>query len=180
MLTFSSALRLCKLRATTDISPDATRSAHRKGAQPVINGTCSGIVVHQVGNHSSWENKKLMRASVLVRLPSGETWSQKRSRKRRTIRITFPISNPPSAFIFSSGSAGWNSIAPGSPAGVCKTPRGTVSKARLARNETGLPRQTALIETLSLLHATRSTAVLVLILTLVLANRSRSISSKAE
>ncbi len=139
-LTFSSPLSVCKLRATTDTFSDINRSAHRKGAHPVINGSRSGMVVHHVGNHSSWENKKLISSQGLVRSPrAGLAPRSALGNGEQCVRL-FPSPARASAFNFSSGSAGRNSIAPrlaSAASAVRQEAPSTI--ARLARNETGLP-----------------------------------------
>src|SRR5437588_12146485 len=69
------------------------RSADSNGAQPTRMGVFRGMFVHQVGNHSSSENKKLRSERVLPFEFGGRSESQNRSRKRSTTRTTFPISS---------------------------------------------------------------------------------------
>ena len=70
-----------------------------------MTGLRRGIEVHHVGNHSSCEKRKL-KLSRLFEEPFGLIVSQKRSRKRSTTRITFPISSLSKALSISLGNVG--------------------------------------------------------------------------
>src|SRR5882757_5890505 len=109
--------------------PDS-RSAHRKGAHPVNTGAGLGAMVHQVGNHSSWENRKRMPERLSTPPSCVGISSQKRRRNRREIRMTFPISSLFRASSFLGGSAGENSTAPVFPGAACRTARGNEINAR--------------------------------------------------
>src|SRR5579863_1523879 len=108
------------------LSPDK-RSAQRNGAHPVIIGSFLGMVVHQVGSHSSSENRKPMSERVFPSLPGAGIVSQKRLLKRRVTRIILPISNFVSASNFIGGNTGSKRTAPSSSDGAFMTPNGIVT-----------------------------------------------------
>src|SRR5579863_5015806 len=111
----NNLLSVCKHRSTTkdSLCPDK-RSAQRNGAQPVIIGSFLGMVVHQVGNLSSSENRKPMVERVFRCSPGAGIVSQKRFLKRSVTRITLPISSFVRASNFVRGNAGSKRTVPSS------------------------------------------------------------------
>src|SRR5256885_10440136 len=82
-------------------------------------GICSGMVVHQVGNQSWCDRRKLMFArdfdSVLC---GGRKSSQKRCWKRSVTRIALPIASLLRAACFCGGGSRTKRPAPGSFGGT--------------------------------------------------------------
>src|ERR1700674_5861725 len=132
---FNNRLRVCKHRSTTKewLLPD-NRSAQRNGAQPVMIGSFSGMVVHHVGYQSSSENRKLIPERVLRLSLGAEIVCQNRFRKWSVSRITLPISNFVIASNFVRDNTGVNRTEPSSPAPAFKTPSGTVTSTRAVSN----------------------------------------------
>src|SRR2546426_4471573 len=83
-------------------------------------GNFSGMVVHQVGNQSSCDRRKLMFArdfdSVLC---GGRKSSQKRCWKRSVTRIALPIASLLRAACFCGGRSRTKRTGPGSLGGAC-------------------------------------------------------------
>src|SRR5207247_8934309 len=91
----------------------------------------SGMVVHQVGNQSSCDRRKLMFArdfdSVLC---GGRKSSQKRCWKRSVTRIALPIASLLRAACFCGGRSGTKRTAPGSSGDACDIESGRGMKNR--------------------------------------------------
>src|SRR5438094_10377598 len=94
-------------------------------------GSCSGMVVHQVGNQSSCDRRKLMFArdsdSVLC---GGRKSSQKRCWKRSVTRIALPIDSLLRAACFWHGNSGTKRTAPGASEDACNIDSGRVRGKR--------------------------------------------------
>src|SRR5256885_10968389 len=82
-------------------------------------GSCSGMVVHQVGKKSWCERRKLMFARGFdSELCGGRKSSQKRCWKRSVTLIALPIASLLRAACFCGGEAGKKVADPGSPGAV--------------------------------------------------------------
>src|SRR5207247_10361891 len=94
-------------------------------------GNFSGMVVHQVGNQSSCDRRKLMFArdfdSVLC---GGRKSSQKRCWKRSVTRIALPIASLLRAACFCGGRSGTKRTGAGSSGDACNIDRGRVISKR--------------------------------------------------
>src|SRR5436305_14502857 len=94
-------------------------------------GNFSGMVVHQVGNQSSCDRRKLMFArdfdSVLC---GGRKSSQKRCWKRSVTRIALPIASLLRAACFCGGRFGKKRPAPGSSGDACNIESGRLMSKR--------------------------------------------------
>src|SRR5207245_10253091 len=94
-------------------------------------GNFSGMVVHQVGNQSSCDRRKLMCArdfdSVLC---GGRKSSQKRCWKRSVTLIALPIASLLSAACFCGGRSGKKRTVPGSSGDACNIESGRVISNR--------------------------------------------------
>src|SRR2546422_4165538 len=88
-------------------------------------GSCSGMVVHQVGNQSWCERRKLMFARGFdSELCGGRKSSQKRCWKRSVTLIALPIASLLRAACFCGGRSGKKRTAPGSSGGACNIESG--------------------------------------------------------
>src|SRR5437763_16431950 len=94
-------------------------------------GNFSGMVVHQVGNQSSCDRRKLMFArdfdSVLC---GGRKSSQKRCWKRSVTLIALPIASLLRAACFCGGRSATKRTAPGSSGDACNIESGRVISYR--------------------------------------------------
>src|ERR1035438_1923366 len=94
---------------TKDSLRPESLSAQRNGAHPIRKANFSGDFVHQVGNQSSSENRKLILSKVSKFLSRNLGRSlQNRSRNRSVTRTTLPIIRLRIECRFSSGSSGVN------------------------------------------------------------------------
>src|SRR5438067_11425287 len=94
-------------------------------------GNFSGMVVHQVGNQSWCERRKLMFARDFDSVPCGGRKSfQKRCWKRSVTLIALPIASLLRAACFCAGSLGSKRTAPGSSGDAYKIERGRVISHR--------------------------------------------------
>src|SRR2546429_9916667 len=94
-------------------------------------GNFSGMVVHQVGNQSSCDRRKLMFArdfdSVLC---GGRKSSQKRCWKRSVTLIALPIASLLRAACFCGGASAAKRTAPGVFGGACSIEKRDLLKDR--------------------------------------------------
>src|SRR2546429_8922681 len=88
-------------------------------------GSCSGMVVHQVGNQSWCERRKLMFARGFdSELCGGRKSSQKHCWKRSVILIALPIASLLRAACFCGGKSGTKRTGPGSLGDGCNIENG--------------------------------------------------------
>src|SRR5487761_1691373 len=121
-----------KAVSATDASLNRTSlSALGPPLQPVTTGVRAGNIVHQVGNHKSFEKIKLVSESV-------RCFSQNDGRKCTVIRMAWPISSRSSAL---------------------RRPSGTVRIALSAANDTTEPEDRAATSTHPLRHLKSVTTV---------------------
>src|SRR5207245_9821080 len=101
--------------------------------QPVIIGNFFGTVVHQVGNQSWCERRKLMFARDFDSVLCGaRKSSQKRCWKRSVTRIALPIASLLRAACFCGGRSGTKRTAQGSSGDACHPARARVIRDRSA------------------------------------------------
>src|SRR2546423_1708808 len=93
-------------------------------------GSFSGILVHQVGNHSSCDKRKLISERVFD--CPGEIFPKTRSGNQSPTRMTPQISSFFRPAPLRGGNAETTPTAPTSPGAVCNTANGRVTSTREA------------------------------------------------